>query len=144
MQLLKPVSKECVKTLGFGKYPLWLYEKFGLTWHDGIDFGPLLLFKKNRQPITAAHDGPVINYGTDKRGGLFITQKIFTGQNVVLLDYFHLKHHATQHDQFLRAGAEIATMGKTGNATDTHLHFRARILIKGKFIAIDAAPYFIN
>jgi len=142
MILQKPVSDQCVITLRFGKYPLWLTELFGLTWHDGIDFAPLPQFANLRQRIFAAHPGMILTTGYNLSAGIFLTQQCKTESGIILIDYFHLAKRLVKQYQLVDYGTTIAEMGNTGHSTGKHLHFRVRVKKLGFWRAIDPANSF--
>jgi len=60
----------------------------------------------------------------------------YTGNGITTL-YGHLATIRVQSGQTVPAGAEIGTVGRSGNATTHHLHFELRV--DGE--AVDPVPY---
>ncbi len=83
--------------------------------HKGVDItGP------KGTPIYAAKGGTVIYSGTHKSYGKYI--KIDHGNGIVTL-YSHCNSLGVKKGDKVVAGQQIATVGRTGNATGNHLHF---------------------
>ena len=84
--------------------------------HDGID-----LTHYSGAPILAAHDGYVIYKGSQYRG--YGRMVIIEYNKKWATLYAHLKTISVKEGQVVKAGQKIGTMGRTGRATGTHLHF---------------------
>jgi len=98
--------------------------------HDGLDLGA-----PRGTKIRAAADGRVIysDNGLRGYGNLVIIRHEGNWATV----YAHNDKNLVEQDDFVRAGEVIATVGDTGVATTTHLHFELR---DGK-TPVDPAPY---
>jgi peptidoglycan LD-endopeptidase LytH len=86
--------------------------------HQGID-----IMAPMGTPVRAAMAGSIAKLFRSKRGGITIYQ--YDAERRLILYYAHLKAYA----QGLRVGDRVAQgevigfVGRTGNATTTHLHF---------------------
>lgn len=98
--------------------------------HDGLDLGA-----SRGTKIRAAADGRVIyaDNGLRGYGNLIIIRHEGNWATV----YAHNDENLVEKDDFVRAGEVIGTVGDTGVATTTHLHFELR---DGK-TPVDPAPY---
>ncbi len=92
--------------------------------HKGIDFGA-----PYGTPIVAVTDGTVIFEGMQRGYGNVI---VLEHANNVMTVYAHNEKNLVSLGNKVRKGAQIATVGATGNSTAPHLHFEYRI--KGKAI----------
>lgn len=87
----------------------------GIKPHLGIDIaGP------TDAPITATADGTVVRTGTDDFLGNFVEIQHGLGYLTV---YGHCSRIAVSQGDGIRAGQLVAYMGKSGQASATHLHF---------------------
>jgi peptidoglycan LD-endopeptidase LytH len=95
------------------------YQPWGKSGvHRGID-----IFAKEGTPVIAATWGLVIYAGdTNDAGGNAV---VILGPKWRAHYYAHLKDINARCGQFVNAGAEIGTVGRTGNAANTppHLHY---------------------
>ncbi len=84
--------------------------------HDGVD-----LTEYRGAPILAAHPGRVIYRGSQFHGyGRMI---IIEYDDTWATLYAHLTKIMVKEGQIVKAKQQIGTMGRTGRATGTHLHF---------------------
>lgn len=86
--------------------------------HEGIDIGA-----KQGAKIMAAADGEVIFSG--KRGGYGNLVLVKHTDGLVTV-YAHNERNLVYPGQWVRRGQLIARVGRTGRATDCHLHFEVR------------------
>lgn len=97
-------------------------SSFGMrkgTRHGGID-----IKAAEGVPIKAADSGVVAYIDSDMRGyGKIVILKHVDGFFTV---YAHNKENLVKMGEEVKKGASIATVGKSGNATTTHLHFEVR------------------
>jgi len=88
--------------------------------HEGVDILP-----PGGTPVRAAGYGVVIYAGRRMRGyGNAIV--LDHGDDVTTL-YGHLRRIRVKSGDAVAPGSVIGTVGKTGNATTTHLHFELRL-----------------
>jgi len=144
MHLVKPTPCDCVKTLKFGTYPLWLQIKYGRIKHLGIDFAPPHSTSDKDIIITAPADGSVLTTGFNPAGGTYLILSHCTHQNTILTLYLHLRYCIKHRGDTVITGDRITVMGSSGKCTAKHLHFGMAILYLTKLKFIDPAPYFIN
>jgi len=86
--------------------------------HQGID-----LAAPAGTPVTATADGRVGFAGQSGDYGRMVVIDHGNGWQTV---YAHLKRIQVAKGERVRAGAVIGTVGKSGNATGTHLHYEVR------------------
>ena len=95
------------------------YGSRGGRQHHGVDLkGPI------GTPIYAAADGVVTFSGTSGSYGKLV--KISHG-NGIETRYSHNDSNIVSVGETVTKGQQIATMGATGNATTSHLHFEVRV-----------------
>jgi len=88
--------------------------------HEGVD-----ILAKRGTPVRAAAYGLVIYAGNGMRGyGNVIV--LDHGEEITTL-YGHLHEIQVQSGDAVAQGQRIGTVGSTGNATTTHLHFELRV-----------------
>lgn len=92
--------------------------------HKGIDLGA-----KTGTPIYAVLDGTVVYSGVQGAYGNVI---VLEHPDFVMTVYAHNEKNLVAVGDKVQKGQQIATVGATGNATGSHLHFEYRI--KGKAI----------
>ncbi|MDD2506524.1 MAG: LysM peptidoglycan-binding domain-containing M23 family metallopeptidase, partial [Candidatus Cloacimonetes bacterium] len=92
--------------------------------HKGIDLGA-----KNGTPIYAVLDGTVVYSGVQ---GAYGNVVVIEHPDFVMTVYAHNEKNLVAVGDKIQKGQQIATVGSTGNATGSHLHFEYRI--KGKAI----------
>jgi murein DD-endopeptidase MepM/ murein hydrolase activator NlpD len=92
--------------------------------HKGIDIGA-----KNGTPIYAVLDGKVVFAGTQGAYGNVI---VIEHPEFVMTVYAHNEKNLVAVGDKVTKGQQIATVGSTGNAIGSHLHFEYRV--KGKAI----------
>jgi murein DD-endopeptidase MepM/ murein hydrolase activator NlpD len=85
--------------------------------HKGID-----IFAKDETPVISACSGLVVSAESNKDGGNVIS---IMGPKWRIHYYAHLKTLKAKSGEFVRQGAEIGTVGTTGNAVGKapHLHY---------------------
>ncbi|CAG1066087.1 peptidoglycan LD-endopeptidase LytH [uncultured bacterium] len=97
-------------------------SNFGMrngTRHGGID-----IKAAEGVPVKAADSGEVAYIDSDMRGyGKIVILKHSDGFFTV---YAHNKENLVKMGEKVNKGASIATVGRSGNATTTHLHFEVR------------------
>ena len=120
--IFSPLPGSPLITQGFGQNPD-VYGPYGLTGHDGIDFGI-----PEGTIVYAPHDGvaTVKDDGT-KDYGLHLI--IDDGKRRSTLA--HLSVIDVQSGQQIYQGDPIGKSGKTGDATGPHLHWTYKILKNG-------------
>ncbi len=114
-----------VKPLGTGKFIWpsnvhWISGNPYTWWHQGID-----LAGNSGDPVYASDAGTVIWAGPNSWGY----------GNMVMLDhgngwqtlYSHMSQVYVRCGQQILQGAQIGTVGSTGNSTGPHLHFETRL-----------------
>jgi len=92
--------------------------------HKGIDLGA-----KTGTPIYAVLDGTVVFSGAQ---GAYGNVVVIEHPDFVMTVYAHNEKNLVSVGETVDKGQQIATVGATGNATGSHLHFEYRI--KGKAI----------
>jgi lipoprotein NlpD len=96
------------------------FGKRGGSVHEGID-----ILAPGGTPVRAAEPGTVL-YAGDGLRGYGNTVILDHGDGVTTL-YAHLKAFRVQSGDAVAVGAVIGTVGHTGNATTTHVHFEIRV-----------------
>ena len=145
MILSQPFRGNARITQYFGENPQ-IYQQFGLTGHNGIDFGIA-----TDTDVLAATDGTVIIVGDQGATGYGKYIKIRTNDNYELT-YGHLHQAKVTVGQQVRQGEVIALSDNTGFSTGPHLHFGVRQFVPGSSNianydngykgAIDPMPFF--
>lgn len=108
-RFLWPVSGKVISSFGMRKG----------TRHGGID-----IKAAEGSPIKAADSGEVAYIDSDMRGyGKIVILKHVDGFFTV---YAHNRENLVKMGEKVEKGASIATVGSTGNATTSHLHFEVR------------------
>ena len=104
------------------------FEQDATRRHDGID-----IVAPKGTSIQAAAEGEVIfsGWGPGGYGRIVILQH----QADVVTIYAHNQENLVQSGQYIRQGEPIATVGQSGRATGSHLHFEVR------HKAIPISPY---
>lgn len=92
--------------------------------HKGIDIGA-----KSGTPIYAVLEGTVVYSGVQ---GAYGNVVVLEHPDFVMTVYAHNEKNLVAVGDKVQKGQQIATVGSTGNATGSHLHFEYRI--KGKAI----------
>ena len=92
--------------------------------HKGIDLGA-----KAGTPIYAVLDGTIVYAGIQGSYGNVI---VIEHPDFVMTVYAHNEKNMVNVNDVVKQGQQIATVGATGNAQGTHLHFEYRL--KGKAI----------
>ena len=95
------------------------YGSRGGRQHHGVDLGG-----PRGTPIFAAADGVVIFAGRSGTFGNIV--RLCHGEGLQTW-YAHNDTHLVDVGETVARGQQIATMGATGNATTSHLHFEVRI-----------------
>ena len=88
--------------------------------HDGID-----ILAPEGTPVRAAETG-VVTYAGDGLRGYGNTAVLDHGGGATTL-YGHLREIHVRSGDVVAAGTAIGTVGRTGNATTSHLHFELRL-----------------
>jgi len=100
----------------------YVSSEFGLRRgrpHKGIDIA-----NKTGTPIYAAMDGVVLFAGRQNGYGNVI---ILEHPDFIMTVYAHNEINLVREGDNVVQGQQIATMGATGNATGSHLHFEYRV-----------------
>jgi len=92
--------------------------------HKGIDIGA-----KSGTPIYAVLDGTVVYSGVQ---GAYGNVVVIEHPDFVMTVYAHNEKNLVSVNDKVTKGQQIATVGSTGNAQGSHLHFEYRL--KGKAI----------
>jgi murein DD-endopeptidase MepM/ murein hydrolase activator NlpD len=92
--------------------------------HKGIDLGA-----KHGTPIYAVADGTVVYSGVQ---GAYGNVVVIEHPDFVMTVYAHNEKNLVSVNDVVKQGQQIATVGSTGNAQGSHLHFEYRL--KGKAI----------
>lgn len=95
-----------------------------ILYHLGIDFAA-----EEGTEIMAAADGIVVKTGFDAECGNYV---ILLHENGDATYYFHCKEIMAEEGKQVKRGEQIATVGKTGRATGTFVHFA--VSRSGKYI----------
>lgn len=88
--------------------------------HDGID-----ILAREGTPVCAAETG-IVTYAGDGLRGYGNAAVLDHGGGATTL-YGHLKEIHVQSGDAVARGSVIGTVGRTGNATTSHLHFELRL-----------------
>lgn len=113
-------------------YPLKNYivtQKFGETITDSQGHTGIDLWQPKGTPVYAAEGGDIISAGIinnmygNKNYGKCI---LINHHNGYYTFYAHLDNILVQQGMSILAGAQIGTVGDTGNVTGEHLHFEVR------------------
>lgn len=110
----KPAEGEVSSPFGYRIHPIDKAVKF----HYGTDIAA-----KKGTPITAFADGKVIAIGESTTYGKYV----ILHHGDVESQYAHCESISVTSGQTVKKGERIATMGDTGNATDTCLHFELKV-----------------
>ncbi len=89
-------------------------------WHSGID-----ILAPEGTPVRAAETGVVL-YAGDRMRGFGNAAVLDHGGGATTL-YGHLKEIHVKSGDAVAAGTVIGAVGRTGNATTSHLHFELRM-----------------
>lgn len=92
--------------------------------HKGIDLGA-----KHGTPIYAVLDGTVVYSGVQ---GAYGNVVVLEHPDFAMTVYAHNEKNLVSVNDVVKRGQQIATVGSTGNAQGSHLHFEYRL--KGKAI----------
>lgn len=87
-------------------------------WHRGID-----IRADHGEPITAAAEGVVLVSGVEPRYGRVV--KIEHEYNFLTV-YAHNDENLVEVGDWVQSGQRIASVGRTGRATNYHVHFEIR------------------
>lgn len=145
MALTKLFEKPQRITQLFGKNPK-MYEKFGLKWHNWIDYGTPI-----GTTLLACLEGTIEVWNDHKSYGKYI--KIFKTRSDWISEviYWHLSEIKVKTGQIVKPWDIIGKTGNTGNSTWPHLHFGLRFRDTKKNVInkdngfsgwIDPIPYF--
>lgn len=137
--VLSPASRSWVGRL---HWPLDAHFQLGSpfgsrkrSFHEGIDI---------RAPegalIRVAHDGTVVYAGSGLNG--YGNMIVVQGDDLLTV-YAHNRRNLVRRGDRVAAGSVIGTVGKTGRASGTHLHFEIRVRDgRGRDIAVDPLAFF--
>ena len=120
--IFSPLPGTPLITHAFGQNPD-MYVPFGLSGHNGIDFGV-----PEGTIIYAPHDGTA-TVKDEGAAGYGISVTIDDGKRRSVLA--HLSKADVASGQFIYQGDPIGKSGKTGNASGPHLHWTYKILKSG-------------
>lgn len=109
-----PLDGTVSSSFGYRIHPTDKVVKF----HYGTD-----IVAKKGTPITAFSDGKVIAAGESTTLGMYV----IINQGDIETQYAHCGSLSVTSGQTIKKGAKIATIGDTGNATETCLHFELKI-----------------
>ncbi len=118
----KPVSAS-VKKLMWPLKKIDISSRFGVRSngkHDGVD-----LRAPKGTPIYAAQSGVVIFSGVGPSG--YGNMVIIKHDSQTITVYAHNNRNLVTDREYVKQGAKIATVGRTGRATGYHVHFELRI-----------------
>ena len=111
-------------TQRFGENPEY-YQKFGLPYHLGVDFG---LWENDPVYTVAPGTAVLTNRDPDHTSGFGIHATIRHGPREggehYTTTYAHLNYLTIQAGQIIPGGAHIGGAGSTGRITGPHLHFQ--------------------
>jgi murein DD-endopeptidase MepM/ murein hydrolase activator NlpD len=110
-----PSSQRLTSPFGWRIHPIFGDRRM----HTGIDIAA-----PSGAAVVAAGAGTVIS--ASYRGGYGNTVMIDHGEGVITL-YAHLTAWSAGVGQTVSRGAQVGTIGSTGNSTGPHLHFEVRI-----------------
>jgi murein DD-endopeptidase MepM/ murein hydrolase activator NlpD len=94
------------------------FGRRGKGWHRGID-----IQAEAGTPVRASAPGTVVASGYEHRYGLVIKIEHFPG---VLTVYAHTLQNLVEVGEYVHAGQVIGHVGRSGRASDYHLHFEIR------------------
>jgi murein DD-endopeptidase MepM/ murein hydrolase activator NlpD len=120
-RLPDPAGAETLASLRWpaGGAVLSRFGRRGRTHHDGIDIDGM-----RGDPIRAAADGRVMFSGL--RGSYGRTVVLDHGGGISTL-YAHAEDLSVRRGEQVSAGQKIGRVGRTGNASGSHLHFEIRL-----------------
>jgi murein DD-endopeptidase MepM/ murein hydrolase activator NlpD len=101
----------------------------GGSWHQGLD-----LSAPKGTPVWATADGVVVEAG---RKGAYGRMVLIEHGNGYRTRYAHLKHIKVGRGARVARGDTIGTVGASGNATGSHLHYE--VLLDGR--PVDPRPF---
>ncbi|MEG2295821.1 MAG: M23 family metallopeptidase [Oscillospiraceae bacterium] len=110
-----PLEGRITSNFGYRKNPISKKSDF----HKGVDIAAIA-----GSDIYVAFSGKVIFTGFDDNFGNYI--EVDHGNNFITR-YAHCSELIAKIGTIVRKGDRIATVGSTGNATGSHLHFEIRI-----------------
>ncbi len=115
---IPPTYGRITSKFGYRIHPIHKKREF----HKGIDIA-----NRPGTPVVATADGKVIYAGWVKGFGKFVLIQHGYGYTTA---YGHLKNITVRKGQYVKRGQLIGTMGRTGLATGTHLHYEVRVVNK--------------
>lgn len=89
------------------------------AFHYGLDIATNL-----NNPVVATADGVVVQVGSDKYKGNFVS---ISHGNGFSTEYWHLNKYTVRSGQKVTRGQLIGYVGKTGKALGPHLHYEVRL-----------------
>lgn len=141
MSLIKPFKGNYRVSQTFGNdlviNGVHVYQKFGLLAHNGLDYATPM-----RTPITASHEGDVIEATFDPDGYGWYPHLENTEEGTI---YGHMDELVVKVGYHVKQGDLLGYSGNTGNSTGPHLHFgyykKPRNRSNGYNGYIDPTPY---
>lgn len=100
--------------------------------HKGIDIPA-----EPGSPVLAFKGGEVLHAGRYYAYGILVRIRQSDGKEAF---YGHLQKAGVTEGDFVKAGQQIGTVGRTGRATGYHLHFELR----EDDVAVDPTPYLVH
>ncbi|HAB34928.1 MAG TPA: peptidase M23, partial [Exiguobacterium sp.] len=99
---------------------------YGYTFHNGIDYGAA-----KGTPVYATASGKVITSQLKGAYGNYVMVSHTINGSPFISLYAHMNSRSVSVGQTVTQGQKIGTVGETGNAFGTHLHFE---LHKGSYV----------
>ena len=109
-------------TQGYGKAS----GAYGYTFHNGIDYGAA-----KGTPVYATASGKVITSQFKGAYGNYVMVSHTVNGSPFISLYAHMNSRSVSVGQTVAQGQKVGTVGETGNAFGTHLHFE---LHKGSYV----------
>jgi hypothetical protein len=103
-------------TQNYGTNEFFDYTKYGLLYHEGVDFG----HTNKTKEVRCVHGGECLT-AYDSAYGRYVI--VLNYELRCATWYCHLSKATIQNGQTVSAGDVIGNMGSTGNSTAPHCHF---------------------